>query len=145
VRIKGEIKMIKTVTIEREKLKEIHRCIGDLGASRQGRELWEYLGLLISPTPTLTKEDWQRVVNERFYVRYKEGATMFLIDYRRDAGEMELVREKGLRQIHIKGHPHPDGDELVSVKLWKCIDYSMSSIRAKHVNSWDDVREYICL
>jgi len=123
--------MKEMITVEREKLMLIETL---LFAIKE----------ILNPTPTMTKADWQRVIDEGFYVRYVvDGGAMFLIDDNRDISELELVREKGLRQIHIKGHPHPEGDDEVLVIFNDKTKYHGEG--GDECISWDDVREYICL
>jgi len=123
--------MKEMITVEREKLMQIETL---LFAIKE----------ILTPTPAMTTEDWQRVIDEGFYVRYVvDGVAMFLIDDNRDISDIELVREKGLRQIHIKGHSHPEGDDEVLVIFNDKTKYHGEG--SDECISWDDVREYICL
>jgi len=118
----------ETITVERKKLEEIK----------------EFVDAILNPAPTMTKADWQRVIDEGFYIRYEADTCLFPLNDMDDVDDTAIVvREKGLRQPHFKGHPHPDGNTAVIVKdscssLYYARDTSGS-------NSWDDVEEYIVL
>jgi len=130
--------MKEMIPVERKKLEKIKAFVSQYDTARQ------LLDTILNPTPTMTKADWQRVIDEKFYVRYVVGgAAIFLIDDKRDTGEVEVVREKGLRQPHFKGHPHPEGSTELFI-MNHGYDYGSHKVQAKH-RRWDDVREYIVL
>ena len=100
--------------------------------------------ILRTPLP-MTEEDWQRVVDEGFYVHAKYNPSLHFrpTEYVESIGENhEVVREKGLRQPHFKGHSHPEGAVMVAVYYYGQDLYTTDSSR--FIN-WDGVREYIIL
>jgi len=139
--------MVKeTITVERKKLEELKAVVTGYDTANR------LLDNILNPTPPMTKADWQRVINEEFYVTTPNAPDLPILPHNQNISTSQLAnsdwkvfRKVGHRQIHIKGHPHPEGNEVVCVKRWKCRYYSMPSICAKRVNSWDDVREYIVL
>jgi len=139
--------MKEMITVEREKLERHLQNLEDADVYNNQSYIiaaQETIRKILNPTPTMKKADWQRVIDEKFYVRYVVGgAAIFLIDDKRDTGEVEVVREKGLRQPHFKGHPHPDGDDEVLVIFNDKTKYHGEG--GDECISWDDVREYICL
>jgi len=135
----------ETITVERKKLEVIKAFVSPYDTARQ------LLDAILNPTPTMTKADWQRVIDEGFYVRafgdYPKIKLLPPICATLDGEEVsetyEVAREKGLRQIHIKGHPHPDGDDEVLVIFNDKTKYHGAA--SDGCISWDDVREYIVL
>jgi len=96
----------------------------------------------------MSKEDWQRVVDEKFYVEFdgNKGSMLHMGNRAIDdklTDRYEVVREKGLRQPHFKGHPHPEGDE----RLWvgSSLNGAAFFSKARDVPNWEIVKEYVCL
>jgi len=136
--------MKEMIPVEREKLKELLAHMMRKANCKNDTVYIEKFLTILNPIPTLTKENWQRVIDEKFYVRYVVGgAAIFLIDDKRDTDEVEVIREKGLRQPHFQGHPHPEGDISLVVYHWSG-GYT-SNVFARSITDWDNVREYICL
>jgi len=133
--------MKEMITVERKKLEELQRVmeVGYVTLAAE-RTLEEILN------PTMTKADWQRVMDEKFLVQASSG--MFYIPVNESATHLELaqkkvVREKGLRQPHFKGHPHPEGKVLVVVYV-NYNNYIPERLYADNV-IWEKVTEYIVL
>jgi len=130
----------ETITVERKKLEEIKAFVSPYDTARQ------LLDAILNPTPTMTKADWQRVIDEGFYIRYEADTCLFPLNDMDDVDDTTtVVREKGLRQPHFKGHPHPEGDGQVVVKYHREIKKPCLWYYAYDVDEWDNVREYIVL
>jgi len=129
------------ITVERKKLEEIKAFVSPYDTARQ------LLDAILNPTPTMTKADWQRVIDEGFYVTNEMVSSIIkasnILDVKSLLCGYGIAREKGLRQIHIKGHPHPDGDDEVLVIFNDKTKYHGAA--SDGCISWDDVREYIVL
>jgi len=135
----------ETITVERKKLEEIKAFISQYGAARQ------LLDAILKPASLMTKADWQRVLDEGFYVRtfgdYPKIKLLPPICATLDGEEVaetyEVAREKGLRQPHFKGHPHPEDKVLVAVTT---ISNRHAPERRYAYNvDWELVTEYIVL
>jgi len=139
------------ITVECEKLKELLEHMMRKANCKNDMVYIEKFHAILNPTPTMKKADWQRVVDERFYVRtFGDYPKIKLLPpiYATLDGEnvsetYEVAREKGLRQPHFQGHPHPDGDISLVVYHWSG-GYT-SNVFARSITDWDNVREYICL
>jgi len=98
---------------------------------------------ILNPTPTMTTEDWNKVRDEEFYVRTvgNQSGIRLLPQMCSNYNNYKVVREKGLRQPHLKGHPHPEGNARLEVKNFNCEYRPMLALEV----DWDNVREYIVL
>ena len=96
----------------------------------------------------MTEADWQRVVDEKFYVKEVGGIACNNLLIPESINSLiacgyEIVREKGLRQPHFQGHPHPEGDVVVVAYYPK--GHGKRVGMAENIEDWDAVREYIIL
>jgi len=139
----------ETITVEREKLILIENLLFSPENARESRAL-STIKEILNPTPTMTTmttEDWQRVLDEGFYVRtfgdYPKIKLLPPICATLDGEEVsetyEVAREKGLRQPHFQGHSHPEGKVLVEVYY---DDNTQDRMYADDV-VWNCVTEYI--
>jgi len=146
--------MAEMITVERAKLESLLEDL-DKGFDIVLTDAAEVVSGMLSRVPTMTIEDWQRVIDEKFYVRlknvtgvhllHKKGAIYSAARQYCDVAMVELVSEKGLRQIHIKGHPHPEGKVLVEVYRYSaCHDNVPERLYAENV-VWNHITEYIVL
>ena len=111
-------------------------------------QLAESLHSMLCPTPPMTESDWQQVTYGEFLVTHVKTGTLcktnatWSTSALMEGGAYEVVRERGIRQPHFKGHPHPEGDVLVYA-------YHFSGrhtcCNAMSVHCWDRVSEYITL
>lgn len=135
------------IEVEREKLETIMSRLGLPHNREYQRRMSVYeLYDIINPTPTMTVEDWRRVIDEDFYIYHinDERVLYPMTECElEDTGSVRVVREKGLRQPHFKGHPHPDGSTHVLVLF----DNGERAFKQAYTfgEGWDDVREYIVL
>jgi len=140
--------MAEMITVERKRLERHLQNLEDADVYNNMSYIitaQETIREILDPTPTMTTEDWQRVIDEKFLVHASRG--MFYIPVNEPATHLEsaqkkVVREKGLRQPHFKGHPHPEGKALVEV-YYDC-DNTPYRMCADAV-FWTSVTEYICL
>ena len=132
--------MSDKIEVERKTLEKLLEMGGTIKAASIIKEL-------LNTTPTMTEADWKRVVDEGFYVKEVGRITCNnpLIPesiYSLIAGGYEVAREKGLRQPHFKGHPHPEGDTRIFVYT---ADYPKGVLCFARNVFWGDAKEYIIL
>jgi len=141
--------MAEMITVEREKLMLIGQLLFAPSNAREQKAL-SAIKEILNTTPTMTQADWNRVLDERFYVcTFGNNPKIKLLppicatlDGEKVSETYEVVREKGLRQPHFKGHPHPEGKVLVEV-YYDC-DNTPYRMCADAV-FWTSVTEYILL
>jgi len=142
------------IKIDRKKLEEIRDYISWEEPDRQGIDLCEYLELLINPAPEMTEADWQRIIDENFLIRLDNGTysplhwkAPYELSFQPAYGYKmskvpDIVREKGIRQPHFQGHPHPEGKVLVEV--YNRHNRTPERMYADKID-WGVVAEYILL
>ena len=68
----------------------------------------------------MTEDDWQRVVDEKFYVVSNDINEPFIMTRERNdihlRKHFHVLREKGIRQPVFSKHDAPRGDATVTVK-----------------------------
>jgi len=134
--------MTDKIEVEREKLEYLALNIEGMNLTACLKSIEE----MLNPIPTMTEEDWQRVVDDKFYVVSNDINEPFIMT--RELNDIHLrkhfhvLREKGHRQPHFKGHSHPEGAVMVAVYYYGQSLYTTDSSR--FIN-WDGVREYIVL
>jgi len=143
--------MNETIEVEREKLEEIALLLKrgicenfNPVNSLALRKLEE----ITNPEVVMTEADWERVVKEKFYVCDKNNTFNKFIPEENNRivrKHCAVVREKGHRQPHFAGHPHPEGNERLA--LIYTLSGSSAYVIAKNLpaTEWDSVREYIIL
>jgi len=139
--------MAEMITVEREKLEELLVHMLRKADCANDAVYTEKFIAILDPTPTMSEADWQRVIDDGFYVRDKFDLEFIWKavqdDLKRGLSDIiKVVREKGIRQPHFKGHPHPEGRQLVEVYY----DDNNTPGRMYAGNVlWKSVTEYIVL
>ena len=134
--------MTDKIEVERETLEKLLEMGGTIKAASIIKEL-------LNPTPPMTEADWKRVVDEGFYVKEVGRITCNnpLIPESINsliAGGYEVAREKGLRQPHFKGHPHPTDLAKVLITYKDGSSRFLEACEIPDVD-WDSIKEYIVL
>jgi hypothetical protein len=136
--------MKEMIPVERKKLEEIKAFVSPYDTARQ------LLDTILNPTPTMTKADWQRVIDEGFYVTAPNAPDLPILPHNQNISASQLAnsdwkvfRKVGHRQPHFKEHSHPEGNTELFI-MNHGYDYGSHKVLAKH-RRWDDVREYIVL
>jgi len=142
--------MAEMIKVERKKLEELLVHMMRTANCKHDTVYIENFHAILNPTPTMTTEDWQRVIDEEFYVITPRASDLPILPHNQPISASQLVnsdwevlRRVGHRQPHFKGHPHPEGNTVVIVKDLYSSPYD--TIYANSLNNWDDVREYIVL
>jgi len=91
----------------------------------------------------MTKDDWKRVIDEGFYVRYNGVAEITKLNVILEPAACEVVREVGLRQPHFQGDKHPTGNVMVITNYGRGLIEGYTEL-ASDAN-WESVTEYIVL
>jgi len=140
----------ETITVERKKLEELLADMTRTANCRNDTVYIERFHAVLNSTPVMTKADWQRVISEKFYLHGSVGCLLntdgiHLTAENLIADPLKIVREKGIRQPHFKGHPHPEGKVLVEVYRYsEYNDNVPERLYAENV-VWYYITEYIVL
>jgi len=117
-------------------------------AKGEAFRLAKKLDHLLHPEFALSKENWERVIDEQFYVQYEGSPSLFLLKSYHEVLDsldsnqpIRLVRQPYVTQPYFQGHPHPIGDTLVVVFF----DYACESFCFGRAGAadWSEVKSFI--